>query len=134
MMSEAKEIIKAAKTGDLNTVTRLITGKPDLINALDRNGSMPLHCAVWQGHADVVLALLDAGADVEVHNENSHWGTTPLHAAAHGNQKAVAQILVDRGADINVRSPLNGMTALEHTNTHKAKAVAKILIDNGREA
>jgi len=129
-MDPAKEIIKAAKNGQVNRLKELLTGDPGLINARDKDGSTPLHCATWKGQEDVVALLLNAGADVNAHNENDHWGTTPLHAAAHANQAAIAQMLIDRGADTNAKDR-EGRTPLFHTTFHKAKAVAKLLAEHG---
>jgi ankyrin repeat protein len=121
-----KEIIKAAKSGDLIKVKALLAADPDLVHARDKDGSTPLHCATWKGHKQVVALLLGSQADVNARNLNDHWGTTPLHAAAHANQAAIAQLLIDHGADINAQD-LSGKTPLYHTAFHKAKAVAKIL-------
>jgi ankyrin repeat protein len=130
MPDPAKEIIKAAKAANVPRLRELLANEPALLNARDKDGSTPLHCAVWKGHADVVAFLIHAGADVNAHNENDHWGTTPLHAAAHANQSAIAQLLIDHGADLNARDR-EGRTPLFHTAFHKAKAVAKILERSG---
>jgi serine/threonine-protein phosphatase 6 regulatory ankyrin repeat subunit A/serine/threonine-protein phosphatase 6 regulatory ankyrin repeat subunit B len=126
MSNLAKEIIKTAKTGQAARIKELLATDKSLINARDKDGSTPLHCAVWKGHEQVVAVLLEAGADVNAHNENDHWGTTPLHAAAHANQAAIAQLLIEHGADLNSKDR-EGRTAMFHTTFHKAKAVAKVL-------
>ena len=126
MPDATREIIKAAKAGDIAKVRALLGTDADLVNALDTDGSTPLHCAVWKGHPEVVAFLLNAGADVNTHNRNEHWGTTPLHAAAHANEAAIAQLLIDHGAELNARD-MNGKTPMQHTTFHKAKAVARLL-------
>ena len=127
-MDNAKAIIKAAKKGEAETVRRLLNDDPSLLTARDKDGSTPLHCAAWNGHKDVAAILLDAGAEVNDHNQNGHWGTTPLHAAAHGNQRQVAALLIARGADLQARN-LNGRTPLEETTVHNARAVARLLTE-----
>ncbi len=117
---------KPQKKGDLKALRSFLKKDPSLIGSRDRDGSTPLHCASWKGHAELVKFLLDSGADIEDHNENGHWGTTPLHAAAHGNQKRVAEILISRGADLNARNK-HGRTPLDETAVHNAKAVAKLI-------
>ena len=126
MPDPAKLIIKAAKSGDVFTLTTLLAGDASLLNARDSDGSTPLHCATWKGHQYVVAALLEAGADVNAVNQNDHWGTTPLHAAAHANQAAIAKMLLDHGADTKAKD-MEGRTPMFHTTFHKAKAVAKLL-------
>jgi ankyrin repeat protein len=126
MADPAKEMIKAAKSGNVQTLKTLLAADAKLIHARDTDGSTPLHCATWKGHQDAVALLLKAGADVNAKNENDHWGTTPLHAAAHANQSKIAQMLVDSGADVNA-TDLSGKTPMFHTTFHKAKAAAKLL-------
>ena len=127
-----KEMIKAAKTGDLEKVKVLLARDSNLIRACDIDGSRPLHCAAWKGHQAIVAFLLSVGADVNVHNRNEHWGTTPLHAAAHANQAAIAQMLIEHGADLNARD-LDGKTPLHHTTFHKANAAARVLQRHGAQ-
>jgi len=122
----AKEIIKAAKSGDTDRVKELVRMDPSLMSVRDSDGSTPLHCACWKGHESVVAVLLKAGADVNAENANEHWGTTPLHAAAHANQKKIAELLIAHGADINARN-LNDRTPLDETSFHNASAVARLL-------
>ncbi|HYR78344.1 MAG TPA: ankyrin repeat domain-containing protein [Pyrinomonadaceae bacterium] len=126
MPDPAKEIIKAAKNGQAARLRELLAGDPALIDARDKDGSTPLHCATWKGQQEVVALLIKAGADVNAHNNNDHWGTTPLHAAAHANQAAIAQLLIDHGADLKAQDR-EGRTPMFHTTFHKAKAVAKLL-------
>jgi len=126
MPDPSKEIIKAAKNGQVSRLTELLAADPALINARDKDGSMPLHCATWKGQQEAVALLIKAGADVNAQNENDHWGTTPLHAAAHANQAAIAELLIAAGADINAHDR-EGRTPLFHTTFHKAQAVAKLL-------
>jgi ankyrin repeat protein len=125
-----KEMIKAAKTGDLARIEELLLADAALIGATDADGSTPLHYAVWKGHQEVVVKLLEAGADVKAHNRNDHWGTTPLHAAAHANRSAIAQLLIGHGADVEAKD-LSGNTPLRHTTYHNAKAAARLLRKHG---
>jgi ankyrin repeat protein len=124
--ASARDVIKAAKRGDTALVGRLVAQDRSLLEARDTDGSTPLHCAAWKGHVETVRALLDAGAAINAHSQNGHWGTTPLHAAAHGNQRAVAELLISRGADLRAKN-LHGRTPLAETAVHNARPVAKLL-------
>lgn len=131
MQSElTKDMLKAAKNGDAIRLKQLLAQDNSLLSVQDKDGSTPLHCAAWKGHAEVVVLLLEAGADVNAHSQNSHWGTTPLHAAAHGNRTAVANLLIERGADMEAKD-MNGATPLHHTKAHNARAVANLLLKHG---
>jgi hypothetical protein len=128
-----KEMIKAAKTGDVARVEELLLADAALIGATDTDGSTPLHYAVWKGHQEVVVKLLEAGADVKAHNRNEHWGTTPLHAAAHANRSAIEQLLIEHGAEIEAKDS-KGKTPLDHTTYHNSRAAAKLLQKHGATA
>ena len=130
MIEPGKELIKAAKKGDLDKLKALLESDRTLMDSRDSDGSTALHCATWKGHREVVVFLLNSGADVNSHNSNDHWGTTPLHAAAHANQAIIVQLLIDAGADVNAND-MNGKTPLFHTTFHKATAAAKILTKHG---
>ncbi|HWD42090.1 MAG TPA: ankyrin repeat domain-containing protein [Fimbriimonas sp.] len=129
-MSEV-EMFRAVKAGDVEKVKALLAANPGLVHARDREQSTPLHHAAWKGHAPLVDVLVDAGADLQAHNENYHWGTTPLHAAAHGNQAKAAEALIRRGADVNALKASGEGRPLGETKAHNATAAAKVLKQAG---
>lgn len=128
--NQQKQIIKAAKAGDVAAVRALLEADGSLVGARDTDASTPLHCAAWKGHTEVAALLLDFGADVNAKNNNDHWGNTPLHAAAHGNQRAVAEVLIAQGADIHAENA-SGRKPLQETEAHRATAVANLLKKHG---
>jgi len=122
----SREIFRAAKKGDLAALRKLLKADASLVHARDKEGSTPLHWAAWRGQVEAARLLLEAGAEVNARNQNTHWGTTPLHAAAHGNQAAVVQVLLARGGDPRAKN-LNKRTPLEETAIHNARAAAALL-------
>lgn len=66
-------------------------------------GNYPLNIAASRGDRNIVLALLEAGADI---NAPGDEGYTPLHDAAEQGRDEIVKILLCRGAD---RTALNRM-------------------------
>jgi len=75
-------------------------------------GFSPLHFAVRQGHAEVVTALVDAGADVNQLNPGDK--STPLVVAIVNGYFDIGNYLIDKGADPNLASD-NGVAPLYAT-------------------
>ncbi len=88
----------AAFMGHANVVHELLTRSAP-VDAISENSSAntPL-CAAIAGHCsrDVVVMLLDAGADVNV---RAAVGVTPLHLAASRGADLVIRELLSRGAN-----------------------------------
>ncbi len=108
----ATPLMRAARGGHLATVLALIAAGAD-VNAADPAGWTALARAVHnpesdRGDADVVRALIDAGADVEA---PIGYGIRPLMLAAGYGETAVVQALLDAGADVLARNH-GGLTAL----------------------
>ena len=56
--------------------------KSSIINVIFATGRSPLHVAVQHNHLDIVLYLLELGADVHVKDyAHSAYGRVPLHDA-----------------------------------------------------
>jgi peptidoglycan/LPS O-acetylase OafA/YrhL len=92
----ASELVAGILAGDAAAVRRLRVGSQELAAPDSQWGLTPLALAAMEGDADVVAALLDAGAAVDGRNGN---GGTPLHAAAFMGQADVVDLLLARGAD-----------------------------------
>jgi ankyrin repeat protein len=86
--------------------------------------------AALYGQAEIVRALLDAGANINARTIISGW--TPLMAAASESKTAIVQILLDRGADINAQSP-DGTTPLMIAARSGHVATVQVLLDRGAE-
>ncbi len=72
------------------------------VNSGPQNYS-PLHLAVLSADADLVWALLIAGADPNLTDSNDE---TPIFLAVRAGDKQVAEALIARGARINIEGPL----------------------------
>jgi tyrosine-protein kinase len=69
------ELHKRAYEGQVQVVRRLLGESVGDLNGKNASGATPLHVAASRGHEDVVLALIQHGADVRLRDNN---GTTPL--------------------------------------------------------
>ncbi|XP_041479668.1 E3 ubiquitin-protein ligase MIB2-like isoform X1 [Lytechinus variegatus] len=120
------ELLRAAENGELRRVSEILSSSPEKVN-VKVGGKSALHKASLRGHRDVVKALLQAGADIEITTDGGH---TPLHLAVEGDKPAVTKYLLEEGADINKvnvrnRSPLHRAAIRNHVDC------ARILINHG---
>jgi ankyrin repeat protein len=102
-------------------VTTLVKGGA-AVNA-KADGYSPLHGAAWQGHVEVVRALLDFGAPV---NAQDGEGYTPLHKAAWRGHEQIARLLLAHKADTSIKES-GGLTPLEMARSAKKEAVVAVL-------
>src|SRR5262245_21477209 len=79
-------------------------------NTHDRNYFYPLHKAAMAGEMDIVKALVEAGADVNVRTRDTE--DTPLHMAISNGRRGIAEYLVSKGARIDIAGK-NGKTAAQ---------------------
>jgi len=98
----AGELGDAAAKGQVKRVQQLIAAGAN-VNAMNREGNTLLNLADenWSGdkeHEDVILALVDAGANVNVPGK---LGILVVFTAAHQGQLSVVKKLVERGANLS---------------------------------
>jgi len=91
------------RSGRIREIQRLLAKTPELIDAKTDFGATPLHCAAYEGHAEMVRLLLDRGADTKAKDIN---GQTPLDIAVAMEKVDVIRILTD-----HVRSPVSRAAA-----------------------
>jgi len=153
-MGDIETLVELAKTGDLGRVRTVLESNFLLASQRLPNGESPLMAALYRGHADVVDALIEAGAEIDVFaaaatgrtedlrravdettvNALAYDGWTPLHLAAFFGHVENARLLLAAGAGVNAESR-NG---LENTPLHAATAgrhqeVALLLLDHGAD-
>ncbi|XP_075976982.1 oxysterol-binding protein-related protein 1-like [Anticarsia gemmatalis] len=107
--SEAQEsLLYSARHGEISVVKALLEAKLEGKLTLDINckgksktnlGWTPLHLATYFGHADVVEALLEAGANVDEVNDT---GDTALHKASFIGNEDLVILLIRYKADVNI--------------------------------
>lgn len=127
-MMTVEYLLESAETGDLETVLKILaSGKVD-VNAVDEVDSYSaLMMAAEAGHLDVVQALKDAGAHIEMRDS---YGRTPLYAASVAGHIDVVRYLVRENADVHAvdcenRSVLWACCAVRRVD------IASILIADG---
>lgn len=121
----------ASEAGALEVVALLlrIGCDPDIE---DRGGHTPLY-SVANGNAspagaEVVRALLRAGADVHAHGGVTR--ATPLHMAARRGHVEIARVLIAHGANVNAKDR-KGDTPLQRAIHCRKNEVASVLREGG---
>ena len=92
-------LIGASYLGHTETVRYLVGLKDVDINHVDSTGCTALRHAAVRNHADAVQVLIDAGADIEVKDEE---GRSPLLVSNCLGHLDIAIMLVKAGADVCV--------------------------------
>ena len=124
----AASLVEAAKSGDSETVRRLIKDRVN-VNSAEADGTTPLH---WVARAnDVATAelLIRAGANVKAANR---YDVTPLSVACMNGNAAMMGLLLKAGADANVTLP-GGETALMTTARTGSVEGVTLLLAHGAD-
>ena len=88
----------AALCGLRGLVERLLTAHPQCLNAESGVCKTPLNAALYRGHLNIALFLLERGADTEIVSWEGH---TALYIASSQGYANAVRSLIDRGADPN---------------------------------
>jgi ankyrin repeat protein len=145
MNSIDQELILAAAENDLPEIRQLLSVGAD-VNAKDNyDGETPLIAASTKGHVQVVIELLEHGADIE---ESDILGWRPLHCACwNGHLTVVIEFLSpndsngaacnlgkrnSRGANIDSKDN-DGDTPLHFASLRDHLPVVKALLSGGAD-
>lgn len=134
----APPIFLAIKSGDLKIVQQLVAAGAD-VNALDGDGSAPLHRAVLVRPPEYAIGLattlLRAGADP---NAMRPKGGGPLHNLVFGSDnlpppalEEIATLFVQHGGDINLPAAFDGATPLDIARAKGNQPAADVLAKMG---
>lgn len=115
-MAGEAEFIEAAKQGDATKIASLLKGDPGLVRAVGDHLKTALHWAAELNQAEVAIALVEAGADIEA---RTSWSATPFDWAATMGSSRVADLLLARGA--------TGFTLITAASLGKLSAVRGII-------
>jgi len=113
----AKKVVKAPNMdihtatllGDLDVIKQHIAAGTDLNDKEPAVGSSPLISAAVFGKTEIASALIEAGADVNLKNNE---GSTALHSAAFLCRLEIVEKLLEHGADKELLNNY-GSTALQ---------------------
>ncbi len=130
----AQTFAKAAESGDINTVRRLLdSGVPVSLRIPDESGytGIPpwapvIHHAASGGQLEVVRLLLDRGASPRARSSD---GSTPLHWTS---SPEVAKLLLDHGADASARNDDNEQP-IHHAASCESLTLVRLLIQHGAD-
>lgn len=123
------KLLQYATVGDTDRAKQLLEAgvDPDLADEGVAGAVTALHCAAEMGRTGTVVALLEAGANVNSRLSN---GETPLHGAAkNGHAEAVVALLEAR-ADVNAQDG-SGATPLDLGLSSRKLESSRIIAEAG---
>ena len=123
----APSLVDLAQAGDRAAVLKEIARKADVNQASADDGSTALLWAAHNDDAELVKALLGAGANAKAANA---FGDSPMREAATSGDVEVLKALLDAGADVESPSP-EGQTSLMIVARTANLDAAKLLLDRG---
>ena len=124
-------VADAARIGDLHAVRTLLQQGAD-VNAAHGDGMSALHWAAERGDAEMVAALVQAGAAGDAVTRIGHY--TPLHVASTGGHAKVIERLVEAGGDVSAATSNSGATPLHLAAAAGSAAAVAALLDRGADA
>ncbi len=100
----------AVALGQFDELGELLKQDPDGLKPGGRWANL-IYMAARSASGELVQALIDHGADVNM-GFPDHHDTTALHAAAIGGNRSAAEVLLRNGVDVTVRDKAHNATAI----------------------
>lgn len=126
---KASELFDAVMAEDAAGVVAALAAGAD-VNQRDASSRTALHMAASRKSAEIVVLLLDAGADVDAEADATAGRVHPLHWAANFGRAANVKALLEHGAKVDVVT-LQGDTALLLAAKSGHVEVAEALLQAG---
>lgn len=100
----------------------------ELLNRVDTSGTGALHYCALNGNLEGVLALIEAGADVNLRDNRS--GRTPFFHALENNHTLIAHKLLEKGAiaDLSNFSGQSILSIVDESKSLSLKAALKEIV------
>jgi len=127
VFAASTSLVDAARRGDANAVRTMLASQSVDVNSAAADGSTALEWAVQRDDAQMVDALIKAGANVRHTNA---FGVQPLAIAAEKANAEVLRLLLSAGADANAGLS-EGETALMTAARTGTIAPIQLLLDHG---
>jgi ankyrin repeat protein len=119
---DARRLREAIAANDIGVASSLIAS--GAVN-LSQGTPLPLICAAFFGRVEILTLLLDAGADIDVVDDD---GNSACHAAVRRNCVAALKLLIDRGAKLHCA---NGDSLLEFVSRKNTNPMTVLLLEAG---
>jgi len=127
--SASSELVRLVDRSDETTLRECLAENPSLSNArLPASGDTILNYAVEQGRLPSVDALLNAGADPNLHGFSKR---TALHIAVQQGNTNIVLRLLQAGADIESTGYRHDETPLHVASSHGFAKMVVLLLDHG---
>jgi uncharacterized protein len=108
-------------------VAQILINVPKIdLNPITDDGETPLMMAVFKGHIELAIKMIEKGADV------NKPGWTPLHYAATAGNVQLINILLENHAYIDAESP-NKTTPLMMAALYGTSGAVKLLLEEGAD-
>ena len=128
MSDRGQDLCDAAEDGDEARLSELLAVDGINVNYKDSDySSSPLHYAARAGNPNIIRLLHQAGAELEIRDED---GYTPLHWTGAMGRRESAALLLLLGAKINSMDNDND-TPLHEAARYGKKNTVKLLIESG---